>query len=264
MATVFQAEMCAILAAAQTTVTSELFYKQQGISEIDIISDSLSSLQALTKQVTTSQLVKDTKDMINTLSEMFTVNLHWIKAHQGHAGNELADQTAKKATQNPTYLVEPIIPVSRSWIQKKIKYFLHKEWSIQWNRLPEARQTKLFFPTPHIKTSKNMLKYNRETYGELFRWITGHSFHRYHNSLTNPIDYPDPTCRACGIAREENGHLIMDCPVFATTRHKIFGHHILQPGFKWEPGTLLEMINVIKNTVPEEPPIDYTTNTQTR
>jgi hypothetical protein len=195
---------------------------------------------------------------------MFTVNLHWIKAHQGHAGNELADQTAKKATQDPTYLVEPIIPVSRSWIQKKIKYFLHKEWSLQWDRLPEARQTKLFFPTPHVKTSKNMLKYNRETYGELFRWITGHSFHRYHNSLTNPIEYPDPTCRACGIAREENGHLIMDCPVFATTRHKIFGQHILQPGFTWEPGNLLKMINVIKNTVPEEPPIDYNTNSQTR
>jgi ribonuclease HI len=120
MATVFQAKMCAILAAAQTTITSELFYKQQGISEIYIISDSLSSLQALTKQVTTSQLVKDTKDMLNTLSEMFTVSLHWIKAHQGHAGNELADQTAKQATQNTTYLVEPIIPVSRSWIQKNI------------------------------------------------------------------------------------------------------------------------------------------------
>jgi ribonuclease HI len=151
MATVFQAEMCAILAAAQTTISNELLYKQQGITEIDIISDSLSSLQALTKQVTTSQLIKDTKDTLNTLSEMFKVNLHWIKAHQGHAGNELADQTAKGATQYPTYGVEAIIPVSRSWIQKKIKYFLHKEWSAQWSRLPEARQTKLFFPTPHSK-----------------------------------------------------------------------------------------------------------------
>jgi ribonuclease HI len=256
-ASVFQAEMEAIYAAARTVNENAITYRVQGITDIDIITDSRSSLQALSRPITTSSLVRLCKNELDSLSDLFRVNLHWIKAHQGHAGNELADQTAKEATKRPDQSVEPIIPVPKSWIQKQIKRYLHNEWSDQWNRLNEARQTKIFFPTPHKRKSNDMLRYSRDTYGKLIRWITGHSFHRYHNSITTPEEFPDYTCRACGIDREENNHLIMTCPVFMNARHKIFGQHILNQNFDWQPTELLEMIDYIERTVPEEPPADY-------
>jgi hypothetical protein len=46
---------------------------------------------------------------------------------------------------------------------------------------------------------------------------------RYHNSLTNPENFPGPTCRACGIDREETGHLFAECLALSQTRYKILG-----------------------------------------
>jgi hypothetical protein len=151
-------------------------------------------------------------------------------------------------------MVEPILPVSQSWVKNRIKQFVHSEWADKWKKLPEARQTKIFFPQPHRQKSKKLMTYSREHFAELFRWISGHSFHRYHNSLTNPENFPDPTCRACGIDREETGHLFAECPALSQTRFKILGHHILPIDYQWTPSNLQAMIKATTERYPEEIP----------
>jgi ribonuclease HI len=259
MATIFQAEVTAILRAC-THIKSNIA-KLTDYNQIDIISDSKASLQALQKNVTTSNLVKMCKTTIDDLNSQIPVALHWIKAHVGHYGNELADQMAKKGTTMTNYDVEPILPVTNSWTSNNVKKFIHQEWAKSWRALPEARQTKIFFPTPHRHKSRKIMNYNRESFAELFRWISGHSFHRYHNSITRPLEFPDPTCRACGIHIEETSHLFAECPALAQTRYKILGLHILPENYNWTPDKLQNMIREISKRYPEETPYPRQFNT---
>jgi ribonuclease HI len=259
MTTIFQAEVYAILLACEYITNNINSYNK--IKCIDIVSDSKAALQALQKNVTTSYLVKQCKHSLDNLSNLVKTELHWIKAHVGHFGNEIADKNAKSGANQPNYLVEPILPVAKSWIGNKIKKYIHTEWTKAWRALPEARQTKLFFPTPHRLKTKKLMNYNRESFAELFRWISGHSFHRYHNSLTRPLEFPDPTCRACGIHIEETSHLFAECPNLSQTRYKILGHHILPENYNWTPDKLQEMIREISKKYPEESPYPRQFNT---
>jgi hypothetical protein len=153
---------------------------------------------------------------------------------------------------NSSYHVEPILPVPLSWIKSKIRSYLYKEWTERWQGINEARQTKIFFPTPNPKISKQLLLYDKATCAKLFRWISGHSFYRYHNFLTTPTLFNDPTCRMCGQGNEENNHLFAYCEGLTPIRMKVCGLTILPESFKWTPTILLAMIREIEKICPEE------------
>jgi hypothetical protein len=106
--------------------------------------------------------------------------------------------------------------------------------------------------TPNPKISKQLLMYDKPTCAKLFRWISGHSFHRYHNFLTTPTLFNDPTCRTCGHGNEENNHLFAYCKGLTQIRMKICGLTILPEPFTWTPTILLAMIREIEKICPEE------------
>jgi ribonuclease HI len=259
MATIFQAEITAILQACSYIMNN--INKLSEFKQIDIISDSKASLQSLRKNVTTSSIIKQCKISLDELNKQIPIDLHWIKAHVGHFGNELADQNAKLGTTRPNYDIEPILPVTKSWVTNRIQKFIHQEWTKSWRALPEARQTKIFFPTPHKHKSRKIMNYGRESFAELFRWISGHSFHRYHNSITRPLEFPDPTCRACGIHIEETSHLFAECPALAQIRFRTLGLHVLPENYNWTPDKLQNMIREISTKYPEETPYPRQFNT---
>ena len=63
---------------------------------IYILSDSKSSLQALEKDETCTNLIKETKSNLNLISEKNNVYLIKIPAHTNIFGNEMADKLAKE------------------------------------------------------------------------------------------------------------------------------------------------------------------------
>jgi hypothetical protein len=130
-----------------------------GINQIDIITDSRAALQAIDGLVTSSKLVKDCMIAIDKLQKRVKVTIHWTKAHVGHEGNEKADKLAKAGTSKITYATEPIIPVPKAWVRNKIKTYINSEWTNRWSGITEARQTKIFFPTPNAKLTQKLLNY---------------------------------------------------------------------------------------------------------
>jgi ribonuclease HI len=249
MASVFQAEVFAIGQAAHYINTSR--DKNQEINQIDIISDSRAAIQALEGLVTSSKLVKDCMTELDKLQQTYNVKLHWTKAHVGHIGNEKADELAKEGTKKINYATEPILPVSKSWVNKKIRDYLTDEWTHRWQSTSEARQTKIFLPKPNAKISAKLLSYDRPTCAKLFRWISGHSFHKYHNSLLQPDTFPEPSCRACGNKKEETSHLFAFCKGLEQIRIRTTGQQILPDNFTWTPHMLLTMVNEIDKICPE-------------
>jgi ribonuclease HI len=260
MTTVFQAEVYAIGSAAHY-----LFNHRElllAIQDIDFVTDSKSALQAIDSISTSSKLVIDCKKELDRLHEIATVKIHWIKAHVGHEGNEKADQLAKHGTSKINFNIEPILPVPKTWVKGKIRQYLQQEWTNRWLGNGEARQTKIFFPEPNGKITKNLLTYNKQTCAQLFRWISGHSFHRYHNNLLYPDKFMSPKCRLCEASKEETSHLFAYCPGLAQVRMRICGLPILDADFSWTPTQLLTMIKEIEKLCPEEGMVHDLTNTQ--
>ncbi|XP_071043108.1 uncharacterized protein [Parasteatoda tepidariorum] len=92
---VFQSEMVAILRALQW-----LF--QNGAKRSHIYSDSLSSLQALNDVNNKSKLVNKVKrEYLKLTNNSQKVRFHYVRAHIGIVGNELADYAAKLALKLP-------------------------------------------------------------------------------------------------------------------------------------------------------------------
>ncbi|XP_035212048.1 ribonuclease H-like [Stegodyphus dumicola] len=93
-ASVFQAEVLALKKALiwiGSTITDNI--------PIRIFTDSRSSLQSLNSDKITKRSILSLKEIIKTLLDSHSLELNWIKAHIGIAGNERADSEAKRATQ---------------------------------------------------------------------------------------------------------------------------------------------------------------------
>jgi ribonuclease HI len=259
MATVFQAEVFAIGQSAHFVDNHPTMLT--GINQIDIITNSKAALQAIDGLITSSKLVKDCMTALDKLQQRAKITIHWTKAHVGHEGNEKADELAKIGTTRINYATEPIIPVPKAWVRNKIHTYINTEWTNRWKGLTEARQTKIFFPAPNAKLTQKLLNYDKTNCARLFRWTSGHSFHRYHNHLLQPEVFTSPKCRACQNANEETSHLYAFCPGLAHIRIKTLGAVQLNENFEWKPQQLMAMINEIDKLYPEEgKPGDMTNN----
>ena len=87
--TVFQAEILGIKIACEQLLNNFDTYKPKYIK---VFSDSQAAILALDNTEMTSQLVRETKFILNKLaSKVQRLSVVWIKAHVGHEGNEEVD-----------------------------------------------------------------------------------------------------------------------------------------------------------------------------
>ncbi|XP_035231613.1 ribonuclease H-like [Stegodyphus dumicola] len=89
--TVFQAEVFAILKSLEWILGKDT-------KDVDLFSDSQSALLAIVSGKSFTKLVFDAHLLLIENLKKRNINLHWIKGHIGHEGNELADTCAKQAT----------------------------------------------------------------------------------------------------------------------------------------------------------------------
>ncbi|XP_035218690.1 uncharacterized protein LOC118191932 [Stegodyphus dumicola] len=152
---VFQAEALAILKAVQHCKTS-------GAMEAIIITDSLSSLQAIQNPRHSSSLISDIQcELRNQVGNNIT--LAWTKGHAGDHGNTLADKLAKSAAENTDAEAEEVIlkwPTSH--LKRALLLKVISQWQLEWDTDETGRRT-----------------YNHITYVDQCRQITNHQLVRY-------------------------------------------------------------------------------------
>ncbi|GBN25120.1 Retrovirus-related Pol polyprotein from type-1 retrotransposable element R1 [Araneus ventricosus] len=139
---------CSVFQAELTAIKQALLWKQQNRPHANchLFTDSMSSLKALQKFAPKNNLVDD----INSLLDG-TISLHWVKAHIGVAGNEVADKAAKAASDRPSVDIHLGIP-ERS-LKTSIRHLLLREWQDRWKDDNEkGRFTFNIFP--EVKTNR--------------------------------------------------------------------------------------------------------------
>lgn len=210
-ATIFQAEMYAILMAVQY-LTKRASQEENKI----ILVDSQAVLLSLrhSESNTRSQLV-----VMEELAKVRNLEFRWIRAHQGHEGNELADVAAKKGTSSKVQVGQP---KALSKFKSEVDHKIYIEWQKEWDRLPGHRQSKIFCEGPKDKRVEDLKSLGRFRTGTLIRFLSGHAFTNRHNYLMGLSD--EVNCRLCRQQTEETPeHLIKECPILNEWRFEVFG-----------------------------------------
>ena len=213
--TIFQAEVTALKKSAEKLLGDG--YKNQTIT---FYSDSQASLAALNNLTVKSNTVKKCITALNALGKDNKVHLKWVKAHVDIPGNEAADALAKRGTSigdgPSTELLTPLVTQ-----RNEIRNYYRRKWDKEWKSYPEARQTKIWFPTLDLKKSSELLKKSRKELSRLVQFFTGHNMLKRHRNLQQGIVDPK-SCRLCGESEETSFHVIAECPRLHKHRVDIF------------------------------------------
>ena len=226
--TVFQAEVHAILKAAQGLVLLP------GDLRMKFFVDSQAALRALCAREVHSKLVKAA---LQNLYELINVKeFVWIKSHSGNEHNDAVDQLAKDASLS-ALPGENICP-SKNFVRNLVLEKLRLCWDDQWREYPEARQSKIFYSNQDPRRAKEACKLSRKKLSRLIRIVTGHNGLLYHrHNIENSID---PTCRYCESDFESFSHFLLECSSFDRDRQEIFQQRDLFGTIDWKIEELLK------------------------
>ncbi|GBO39130.1 hypothetical protein AVEN_81032-1 [Araneus ventricosus] len=181
----------------------------------------MSSLKALQKFKPNNNLVEEIQGLIDG-----TISLHWVKAHIGVAGNEVADKAAKEATIRPTVDLHLGIP-ERSF-KTRIRSLLLKEWHERWNR-DDAKGRYTFSIFPKVSTKRCIDSHL------LSQVTTNHGLYPHYLKRFN---LRESNCRFGEDANEGIQHYIYWCPLLDSCSS------IIRPGVSI--GQILQDKNKIK------------------
>ena len=205
-----------------TIFTSELYAIQEAVktgkslpSETTvIISDSKSSIQALTKPFSKNSLVKNIqKEAYDSTNEFL---MCWVPSHIGVHGNEIADKLARETTKRTEVLQTPLL---RNDLDASIKRKTKAEWQTRWqNMSPNLNHLRSI--TDSLSPLSNTFSGNRSWGRTLARLRLGYS--RLTHGYVMARDHR-PICDMCD---EESQltikHILIDCPNYRAARIRAF------------------------------------------
>lgn len=214
--TVFQAEIAAILLAV-----GEINKLQGEIRSIAIFTDSQAALKALQSTQVKSKLVWECVNALNQLAEYKKVTLVWIPGHEGHKGNEKADELAKQATSEPFIGPQPSFGIAKATAKRSIGTWMDKKSIEFWKNVPGQKQAKLFLDRPMPEITTEILNKNRETVRKITSMLTGHCKLKKHMNTIGLSE--DNHCRFCDKEPETPYHILCKCQALCELRLKTVG-----------------------------------------
>ncbi|XP_067209961.1 ribonuclease H-like [Linepithema humile] len=135
-ATVFQAEIVAILSCAHTVRNRE-----EAGKHIRICTDSQATIMALEAPTITSRLVQECRGILDELAREREVIVTWVPGHSGIQGNEWADQLARAGSEITMVGPGPALGIYFCLGRARIKEWLRREHLRHWRVKSVQMQT---------------------------------------------------------------------------------------------------------------------------
>jgi hypothetical protein len=154
------------------------------------------------------------------------VQLIWVPGHEGIAGNETAAQLARTGSDHPFTGPEPACGISvgvaketaRDWTSRSHKY---------WESTTGLKQAKGLIPGPSARTTKVLLKLNRNQLRWAVGLFTGQCHLKGHLFKLRLTD--DTTCERYLEEDESATHILCDCEAVAHIRFHHLGQFFMEP-----------------------------------
>ena len=181
---------------------------------ITIVSDSKSSIQALTSPQSKNPLINETRDLCYKTNKQF--RLCWVPSHVGITGNEIADNLANRATKNSVQMANSL---RRCDAKSKIKCKMKNLWSQRWSQNVSNKLWKItgdsISPLPRPPSDDRIWERT------LTRLRIGHT-RLTHGYLLAGSRVP-PICEDCeDEATLTVQHLLIECPAHRPARQHAF------------------------------------------
>ena len=221
--TVFQTEVYAIKECACCLSAGGYSGKS-----VWIFSDSQAALKSLQRYTVKSSLVLDCINALNNLSTNNMVTLSWIPGHSGVFGNNIADNLARRGSDNAFTGPEPAIGIGPSIISAGIKRCFSNKHLSFWTNINGCRIAKQIIKEPNQNLAIRLLACSRLNLRVLMGIYTDHTGLRNHLHRMGLSD--SPLCTLCGEDVESSVHIYCDCPALENLRYLFFGNINLNPG----------------------------------
>ncbi|XP_043480435.1 uncharacterized protein LOC122510089 [Leptopilina heterotoma] len=222
-ATVWQAEVCAILTCAQISIRNGTKGKR-----ISICVDSQAALGALKNPTIESKLVWECRSVLDELGSTNRLSLIWVPGHSGIKGKERVDVLAKTGSETKFIGPEPAVAIMPCLVKGAIERWGEKEHEKYWANVGVGRQAKTLLGLAlNKRRASDLLKLDKIRVRTVVRLLTGHGLLNYHqHKIGRQVS---PMCRLCGESNETSTHILSECPALARIRLCSWGQAIIDP-----------------------------------
>lgn len=208
----YQAENFAIYKALSNIMASNSSSKY---GRIKIFTDSHSTILAINNPRCNEELIaKIRSKIIECKRNNLNIEVHWVKAHNGIIGNELADTYAKNARKNKNASLK-YNKISKLTVKTLIKEHIKRQWQTQIDTSNTGSHTKK--KIPNIKIA-NIVHRNIGISYFTTQVITEHSVAKEYlkrfNIKNNDHCY-------CSNKTQSIEHLLQKCPAWTKTRKEL-------------------------------------------
>ena len=229
--TVFQAEVYAIWRACELILS----WPDSEHQSITILSDSQAAILAIQSHLINSEVVLKARETLNYAGENRQIQIKWIKAHNGHFGNEEADKKAKQGAMNG---IQSCLAIARATSKEKIGRDIEKKWQEEWEG-SEIKGAKKILKVDR-RWGEMCRRMNKGELGRLIRAISGHNYLRgglwqAQGQQKRSETMQESLCRKCNEDKETSDHLLRECPVFSYSRWVTFGEFFLKDTIGYDP-----------------------------
>ena len=151
--------------------------------------------------------------------QQWTVIYNWLMAHEGIAGNEMADRLAEKAaTDDMGHLLYDMcfnkIPISEIARQEAVKIIA--KWQIKWDAATKGRATK-----EYLTNFAERLKMKLRVSPNLTAMLTGHLKTKAYPHRFKIIQSTECSCEH---EDQTSEHLHYDCEILGKEMEKVIAY----------------------------------------
>ena len=202
---------------------------QHELPDIFIITDSKAAIVALRNINSKSHsVVLKIWDMVQNFSGSGSrVSFVWIPGHAGIPGNEEADKLANEAHKNDDI---GAITINNQLSSREHVATLKQKSVTSWlNEIKEETTSAIVSQYSSLTPQKWMIHNDRKIHSALIKLRTKHNglkhnTSRHFHTIDEEDNEADPWCRFGCPKREDEDHLLLDCPQFESHRNKLKSH----------------------------------------